>query len=285
MAWGTPTYRTSSVLLTGLSAVSPLPDTIWRGRFSWLKWTRPWTWAIFWTQLTIQLQVVDYWPSRWALSVHPWLIISVLKGQWLSCPKLTDLMIHTFSHLLYGLLYTWRQFIVVWIFECSLKWQNTTPSAIWPLQSHLSKLCFVFVFPWPNQVMLAGVSQTWSALLQILSFSYLLTSLSKVSFNRSRSSKSHRYTNHNALLPVVFDLKTHLLFLAPLPPVANNSELVECLEALLLSWVQQIELVLTESEQMRKEADDIGPAAELEYWKSRMTTFNRCLASPAILIQ
>uniref|UniRef100_A0A8C7NCB1 Dynein, axonemal, heavy chain 5 n=1 Tax=Oncorhynchus kisutch TaxID=8019 RepID=A0A8C7NCB1_ONCKI len=43
----------------------------------------------------------------------------------------------------------------------------------------------------------------------------------------------------------------------------------------LLHWAHQIEQVLTEGEQMRKEADDIGPSAELEHWKSRMTTFNR----------
>uniref|UniRef100_A0A8C8LR66 Dynein heavy chain 5, axonemal-like n=1 Tax=Oncorhynchus tshawytscha TaxID=74940 RepID=A0A8C8LR66_ONCTS len=56
---------------------------------------------------------------------------------------------------------------------------------------------------------------------------------------------------------------------------ANNSELVEELEGVLLHWAHQIEQVLTEGEQMRKEADDIGPSAELEHWKSRMTTFNR----------
>ncbi|CAB1349768.1 unnamed protein product [Coregonus sp. 'balchen'] len=55
---------------------------------------------------------------------------------------------------------------------------------------------------------------------------------------------------------------------------ANNSELVEELEGVLLHWAHQIEQVLTEGEQMRKEADDIGPSAELEHWKSRMTTFN-----------
>ena len=42
-------------------------------------------------------------------------------------------------------------------------------------------------------------------------------------------------------------------------------------------WTNQIRQVLTESEQMRKEADDIGPVAELEHWKRRMTTFNRSL--------
>uniref|UniRef100_A0A8C7LTV9 Dynein, axonemal, heavy chain 5 n=1 Tax=Oncorhynchus kisutch TaxID=8019 RepID=A0A8C7LTV9_ONCKI len=48
---------------------------------------------------------------------------------------------------------------------------------------------------------------------------------------------------------------------------ANNSELVEELEGVLLHWAHQIEQVLTEGEQMRKEADDIGPSAELEHWK------------------
>ena len=32
--------------------------------------------------------------------------------------------------------------------------------------------------------------------------------------------------------------------------------------------------VLAESEQMRREADDIGPRAELDHWKKRMSRFN-----------
>lgn len=32
--------------------------------------------------------------------------------------------------------------------------------------------------------------------------------------------------------------------------------------------------VLAESEQMRREADDIGPRAELDHWKKRMSKFN-----------
>ena len=35
--------------------------------------------------------------------------------------------------------------------------------------------------------------------------------------------------------------------------------------------------VLAESEQMRKEADDVGPKAELEHWKKRMAKFNSLL--------
>ena len=55
---------------------------------------------------------------------------------------------------------------------------------------------------------------------------------------------------------------------------ANNSELIESLEELLAVWSKQIEQVLAESEQIRHEADDIGPSAELAYWKTRMAKFN-----------
>ncbi|KAE8597580.1 hypothetical protein XENTR_v10016521 [Xenopus tropicalis] len=57
----------------------------------------------------------------------------------------------------------------------------------------------------------------------------------------------------------------------------GNSEIIEKLEAMLSIWIKQIEQVLAESEQMRKEADDIGPSAELEHWKSRMSSFNSLL--------
>ena len=56
--------------------------------------------------------------------------------------------------------------------------------------------------------------------------------------------------------------------------MANNSENLEKVEELLAAWSKQIEQVLTESEQIRREADDIGPSAELNYWKSRMAKFN-----------
>ncbi|CAI5671710.1 unnamed protein product [Oreochromis niloticus] len=44
---------------------------------------------------------------------------------------------------------------------------------------------------------------------------------------------------------------------------ANNSELVERLEEVLTLWTNQIKQVLTESEQMRKEADDDQHLQEL----------------------
>uniref|UniRef100_A0A8B9DK17 Dynein axonemal heavy chain 5 n=1 Tax=Anser cygnoides TaxID=8845 RepID=A0A8B9DK17_ANSCY len=55
----------------------------------------------------------------------------------------------------------------------------------------------------------------------------------------------------------------------------SNREVTEKLEEALMIWIKQIRQVLVESEQMRREADDIGPSAELEHWKSRMSSFNR----------
>nr|XP_043900355.1 dynein axonemal heavy chain 8 isoform X2 [Solea senegalensis] len=55
---------------------------------------------------------------------------------------------------------------------------------------------------------------------------------------------------------------------------ASNSELVESLEGVVSVWTNQMTQVLTESEQMRKEADDVGPSVELEHWKRRMVTFD-----------
>ncbi|EHB05914.1 Dynein heavy chain 8, axonemal [Heterocephalus glaber] len=55
---------------------------------------------------------------------------------------------------------------------------------------------------------------------------------------------------------------------------AGNSETVHQLEEVLMIWYKQIEQVLIESEQMRKEADDSGPLTELEHWKHMSAKFN-----------
>uniref|UniRef100_A0A8C3GE33 Dynein axonemal heavy chain 5 n=1 Tax=Cairina moschata TaxID=8855 RepID=A0A8C3GE33_CAIMO len=57
----------------------------------------------------------------------------------------------------------------------------------------------------------------------------------------------------------------------------SNREVTEKLEEALTIWIKQIRQVLVESEQMRRETGDIGPSAELEYWKSRMSKFNSLL--------
>jgi len=55
---------------------------------------------------------------------------------------------------------------------------------------------------------------------------------------------------------------------------AHHPELITALETLVSEWCKQIEHVLAESEQMRREADEIGPHHELDFWKARMVKFN-----------
>ncbi|XP_052831159.1 dynein axonemal heavy chain 5-like [Octopus bimaculoides] len=59
--------------------------------------------------------------------------------------------------------------------------------------------------------------------------------------------------------------------------IANSGEALEEIENIIKIWIKQVEQVLAESEQMRREADDIGPRAELEHWKRRMSKFNYLL--------
>ena len=64
---------------------------------------------------------------------------------------------------------------------------------------------------------------------------------------------------------------------------ATNSETVEAAEMCTQVWCKEIELILTQSEQMRRESDSVGPRAELEHWKKRMAKFDSlttCVKSP-----
>ncbi|XP_064651602.1 dynein axonemal heavy chain 8-like [Lineus longissimus] len=56
-----------------------------------------------------------------------------------------------------------------------------------------------------------------------------------------------------------------------------NPEIVCQLEELVTVWCKQIKQVLAESDQMRKEADDTGPLAELEHWRQLTARFNSIL--------
>ncbi|XP_037128984.1 dynein heavy chain 5, axonemal isoform X2 [Syngnathus acus] len=58
---------------------------------------------------------------------------------------------------------------------------------------------------------------------------------------------------------------------------ANNTETIEKIEGCMKVWIKQIEQVLAESDQLRKEAEDLGPRAELDHWKKRMSRFNYLL--------
>ena len=55
---------------------------------------------------------------------------------------------------------------------------------------------------------------------------------------------------------------------------AGNADSLRCVEECMAVWVKQIELVLAESEQMRREADNIGPRVELDHWRKRQAKFN-----------
>ncbi|XP_039973302.1 dynein heavy chain 5, axonemal [Xiphias gladius] len=58
---------------------------------------------------------------------------------------------------------------------------------------------------------------------------------------------------------------------------ASSTETTEKIETCMKVWIKQIEQVLAESDQLRKEADDLGPRAELDHWKRRMSRFNYLL--------
>ncbi|XP_038626369.1 dynein heavy chain 5, axonemal [Tachyglossus aculeatus] len=74
----------------------------------------------------------------------------------------------------------------------------------------------------------------------------------------------------------LYDLKT-LKDPADFLSVANSAEGLERIEGCIKVWIKQIEQVLAENDQLRKEADDLGPRAELEHWKKRLSKFNHLL--------
>ncbi len=59
--------------------------------------------------------------------------------------------------------------------------------------------------------------------------------------------------------------------------ISNNTETLNIIEETVCIWIKQVQQVLAESEQIRREADNIGPRAELEYWKKRTSKFNYLL--------
>ncbi|XP_074682176.1 dynein axonemal heavy chain 5 isoform X8 [Strix aluco] len=56
--------------------------------------------------------------------------------------------------------------------------------------------------------------------------------------------------------------------------VANSIDSLKRIEVCMKGWTKQIEQVLAENDQLRKEADDLGPRVELDYWKKRLSKFN-----------
>ncbi|XP_053253117.1 dynein axonemal heavy chain 5 isoform X2 [Podarcis raffonei] len=70
-----------------------------------------------------------------------------------------------------------------------------------------------------------------------------------------------------------YDLKT-LKGPADYLVASNSTETLERIEACMKVWIKQIEQVIAENSQLRKEADDLGPRAELDHWKKRLSKFN-----------
>ncbi|KAK2859784.1 hypothetical protein Q5P01_004404 [Channa striata] len=118
--------------------------------------------------------------------------------------------------------------------------------------------------------------QTWGSVEEGASCPDVQSFLSSVeqfitNLSSARLNIDRRFRLQHVELP---DAISELSCPADYTAAANNSELVECLEGVVSVWTSQITQVLTESEQMRKEADDVGPSAELEHWKRRTVTFN-----------
>uniref|UniRef100_A0A1I8FY30 Dynein heavy chain 5, axonemal n=1 Tax=Macrostomum lignano TaxID=282301 RepID=A0A1I8FY30_9PLAT len=73
-----------------------------------------------------------------------------------------------------------------------------------------------------------------------------------------------------------FDLK-RLKTITDINQAASQADSLAAVEECAASWMKQIEQVLAETEQIRREADNVGPRAELDYWKRRMAKFNYLL--------
>lgn len=80
--------------------------------------------------------------------------------------------------------------------------------------------------------------------------------------------------NTRVVLQPNTELSQHLTTPKEVINASTNPELVEAAEELVMHWCKQMETVLVQSEQMRKEGDDTGPLAELEHWRHLTTKFN-----------
>ncbi|XP_056290683.1 dynein axonemal heavy chain 8-like [Pseudoliparis swirei] len=70
-----------------------------------------------------------------------------------------------------------------------------------------------------------------------------------------------------------FDFST-LASLDDMKVAAADLDIVHRLEEILMQWYKQIEQVLIESDQLRKEVDSAGPLSEFEHWQKMYLRFN-----------
>ncbi|XP_076014466.1 dynein axonemal heavy chain 5 [Genypterus blacodes] len=127
-------------------------------------------------------------------------------------------------------------------------------------------------------IMLPAITsqQSWGVLQDGVSSPHVQSFLSSVNqfvsnVSSARVNMDGRFHLQQLELPVAI---SELSSPADYTAAANNKELVERLEGVVSVWANQIKQVLTESEQIRKEADNAGPSTELVYWKRRMMTFS-----------
>ncbi|XP_041823849.1 dynein heavy chain 5, axonemal [Melanotaenia boesemani] len=118
--------------------------------------------------------------------------------------------------------------------------------------------------------------QVWSSVQNNADVQSFLSSVDQfvVNLSSARVNLEKRFQLHQLELPgTISQLSSPADYIA----AAKNSDLVEQLEGVVSVWTNQIRHVMTENEQMRKEAHDIGPSAELEYWKRRTVVFSSML--------
>ncbi|XP_037644332.1 dynein heavy chain 8, axonemal-like isoform X1 [Sebastes umbrosus] len=99
----------------------------------------------------------------------------------------------------------------------------------------------------------------------------------KYSMDRCLSSLDDLQMRNKSIvhLNTVADLDfSKLASLKDMKVAAANIDMVHRLEEILMQWYKQIEQVLIESDQLRKEDDSAGPLCELQHWEEMSSMFN-----------
>lgn len=79
---------------------------------------------------------------------------------------------------------------------------------------------------------------------------------------------------HRVIFHVPHELyKGHLLAPHQVAQTARNRELATKVEKTFALWMKQMEAVITESSQVRKDEEDVGPMDELKYWRYMLAKY------------
>jgi len=99
------------------------------------------------------------------------------------------------------------------------------------------------------------------------------------SFSAILSNARESIADTVGLTPCSHPMLSKVVTPADITAAVTKPDLVEAAEKCTQKWCKEIEQILAWSEQMRKEADDVGPRAELQYWKKRMAKFDSLISS------